>query len=364
MIDLPDLSASMDIRRSTEVPREALNAFYGEMFPQKARSLIRHWRWMYRVDDQPRVPAPVVAVLDGEVIGQYAQIPVIIGNGEIYKQGVWGVDYGVLDRFRRYGIGYRLMETWLHQHPVHMGFATPASYRIALRQGWSPRLTSLLLQLPLWLQHHARFQHGPWRIGGMFLGHCLHLLARVIIRARSRRWASLEPAVLSPQHLQGWSRLHHPGEPEEPVTVARTPEFLRWRLLDSPFRNQYYSVELSHSDLRAVIRQSGRGGRKALRILSISGHADGPEEIERLLGSIVRWSLDHDIGLVQMVHGDPFVIQVARRWFPHRSALRHVYYCNDDGARRLLDDRPHLWEMLDSDFDLAEDGSTDESSGT
>ncbi len=356
VIDLPESSNRVTIRRSTEVPEPALKSFFAEMFPQKSDSLARHWRWMYRVDDVPRVPAPMVAVLDGEVIGQYAQIPVEIGDQDVRTQAVWGVDYGVLDRFRRYGIGYRLMEAWLSQHPVHMGFATPASYRIALKQGWKPRLTTHLLQLPLRLQHHARFQQGPWRIPAEVLGPLLNLLARLVIRLRTRRWATLRPAALTPGHLAGWSRLRHPEEPERSVSVLRTPGFLRWRLLDNPFYDQYRLVDLPGSELRAFIRVMDGRRRKVVRILSISGHADGPEDIDRLLGSIIRWSLDHHIGLVQMVHGDTAVIGVARRWFPQRSVLRHVYYCNDPEGQRLLDDRPHLWEMLDSDFDYAEAG--------
>ena len=364
MTDMLEQLPDFDIKRSTEIPPQALEVFFRRMFPQKARSLTRHWRWMYRVDDMPAVPAPMVVVLDGEVIGQYAQIPVVVGSGGVFKQAVWGVDYGVLGRFRRYGIGYRLMEDWLRQHPIHMGFATPASYRIALKQNWSPRLTTFLLQLPFRLQHYSRFQRGPWRIPGRILGPCAHLLARAVIRTRSRRWASLRPETLAPGHLENWSGLHHPEELEDPVTVVRTPEFLRWRLLDSPFFDQYRFAALPESDLRAILRLIEGRTRRVVRILSLSGRAADEHEIDRLLGSIVRWSLAQDADLLQMVHGDPFVIRAARRWFPLRSAMRHVYYCNDAEARRLLDDRPHLWEMLDSDFDYAEVQTTGESADT
>jgi hypothetical protein len=168
---------------------------------------------------------------------------------------------------------------------------------------------------------------------------------------------------LRPDHLEKWSFLHHPQEPENPVTVVRTPEFLRWRLLDSPFFHQYRFVELPESGLRAIVRLIKGRTRRAVRILSVSGLAGDEGEIDRLLGSIVRWSLAQDADLVQMVHGDPLVILVARRWFPFRSTMRHVYYCNDTGAQHMLDDRPHLWEMLDSDFDLAGDGFSDASGG-
>jgi hypothetical protein len=44
--------------------------------------------------------------------------------------------------------------------------------------------------------------------------------------------------------------------------------------------------------------------------------------------------------------------------------MRHVYYCNDVEAQGLMDDRSHLWEMMDSDFGYAEVQAAYVSAGT
>jgi GNAT superfamily N-acetyltransferase len=334
------------------VDPSALQEFFRQMFPARAGLLGEHWRWMYRVDDVPEVMPPLVAVDQGQVIGQYAQIPVLLGRGDVRLQAVWGVDYGVLPAYRHSGIGWELMDRWLHQYPVHMGFATEAAFRIALKQGWKPRCTTCDLRLPLRLDHHPRARKGV--LGGPLqaVSRGWNLLMRLGLVVRQAGAPVLHETPLSAERLRRWSLLSYPGRAQDALHIPRTASYLKWRYLDSPWREQYRILESADTGLAVMVRLFDTGPGRTARILSVSGHIDERGLLHRFLGDVIRWACDRSSSLVHLVSSDPGLVAVARRWFPIRSWQRFVYYCNDPAGDDQLDSSEHIWELMDSDFDF------------
>ncbi|MFC1682634.1 hypothetical protein ACFL0G_00280 [Candidatus Zixiibacteriota bacterium] len=347
-----NLLERVEIKGSTEVPEVELVSFFKKMFPDRYELLSEHWRWLYRIDQFKSIQPPLVALLDDKVIGHVAQIPVVIKKGDQEKLGAWGVDGGVLPPYRKYGLGSQLMEIWIKQFPISLGFCTEALFRILLKQGWAPRRTTYALQLPFRPDRHPKHRNGfrsaPLRLAGPGW----NLLAHLITRARTIGMKKVREVPLSSARLQNWSLLHHPEEFKEPFHIARTPEFLTWRLLDSPFRDQYRILESEDADVAAVVRLFQGGGLRRAQIVSLSGNVEDARTLHRFLGGFLLWAIDHHLDLIKMVSGDPFVVRLAHRWFPIKSALRFVSFCHQAEDREMMAQTDHLWELIDYDLDF------------
>jgi hypothetical protein len=346
------LLKKIEIKNATEVREDALTDFYQEMYPKRGEFLKKHWRWLYRVDQFSGAQPPLVALLDGNVIGHVAPIPIVLKKGRQEKLAAWGVDGGVLVPYRKSGIGFKLMEIWTQQYPIVLGFCTVALFRILVKQGWSPRMTTCSLQLPLRPDRHPRFQKGlcmaPLRLAGCGW----NLFARLVTMARMEGCKKLKAIPLSPQRLENWDLLHHPKEFRDPIHVARSADFMRWRLLNSPFREQYQILELGDSDVAAVVRTFQSGGLRRAQIVAISGNASDRGTLYRFFGGIVAWALEQDVDLIKMINSDPEVVRVAQRWLPKKAVQRFVCYCHDAKDEEMMQSADHIWELIDYDFDF------------
>jgi hypothetical protein len=342
----------VEIKGSTEVPEADLVAFYKEMFPDRFDLLSEHWRWLYRIDQFKDIQPPLVAFLDGKVIGHVAQIPVVIKQGDKEKLGAWGVDGGVLTPYRKYGIGSQLMEIWIKQFPISLGFCTEALFRILLKQNWSPRKTTYALQLPFRPDRHPKHRKGSRSAPLRLVGPSWNLLARLITRARTIGLNKIREVPLSAARLENWSLLHHPEEFKDPVHIARIPGFLIWRLLESPFAEQYRILESPQEDVAAIVRLFESNGLKRAQIVSLSGNVMDARTLHCFFGAFLLWAIDHRLDLVKIINSDPFVVRLAHRWFPTKSALRFVSYCHQPDDREMMARTDHLWELIDYDLDF------------
>jgi hypothetical protein len=342
----------IDIIDSTEVPQAKLADFFEIMFPDRADFLKKHWRWWYRIDHFPEVQPPLVALLDGRVIGHVAQIPIILKRGDRQQTAAWGVDGGVLLPYRKSGIGSKLMDLWIRQFPICLGFCTEALFRILLKQGWSPRRSTYALQLPFRPDRHPRFRNsswmGPLRLGG----YGWHFFTHLVAKARTAGYKKLRETPLDAHRLEHWPPLQHPGGFREPLSIPRTARFLKWRLLDNPFREQHRILEMKDADVAAIVRLFQDDGLRRAHILCLSGNVPDNGCLDRFFGSVVAWGLDQDLDLLKLVSSEPKVVQVAQRWFPVKGQLRFAFYCHDANGQEMLRGTDHIWELIDYDLDF------------
>ncbi len=347
-----ELPENIEVVGSTEIPEQALGTFFEQMYPDRAEFLKRHWRWLYRIDEFPDLEPPLVAVLDDRVIGHVAQIPVFIRRGDRQVLAAWGVDGGVLNRYRGSGIGWKLMDLWSRRYSVGMGFCTEALFRILLKQGWSPRTTTNYLHLPLKPHHHPKFRRRIPAIPAQLGGKVWNLVERLIITLRTEGWQPLRQVSLSSQKVEHWSILRYPGGWKAPLHVARSADFLLWRLLNCPFREQYQILEMEDASVSAVVRLFQIGDLKRARVISISGTASSRATMYRFFGSLASWAMKRDVDILSMVSSDPDVVRWAHRWFPVRSQLRFACICNDLEGEKMMQGEDHVWELMDYDLDF------------
>ena len=88
-----------------EIPVAVLEAFYEQMFPARAEFLKRHWRWLYRTDNDTQVKSPIVVMKDNQVAGHVGIIPLSLRRKHDQRTAIWLCDIAVLPQYRGKAFG-------------------------------------------------------------------------------------------------------------------------------------------------------------------------------------------------------------------------------------------------------------------
>jgi GNAT superfamily N-acetyltransferase len=120
---------TVDLRRAGDEPE--LFRLYAEVFGQgMTEASRRRWRWQYLDNPHAAGAAAIwVAREDGQVLGQYASMPVRLWWAGREVDASWGMDVFVREEARGKGVGAALFTTWSDNVEVALGLGlTPSSY--------------------------------------------------------------------------------------------------------------------------------------------------------------------------------------------------------------------------------------------
>jgi GNAT superfamily N-acetyltransferase len=343
----PDTTRSdFDLVPATEIPEAALAKFYERMYPERAAFLTQHWRWLYRLGHCEAARGPLVALDGPTVIGHIGSIPMELRAGADTRAAEWDVDLAVLPAYQGRKVATQLMQAHRAQGSLHVAFGNEKSTGTVTKIGWQLSHATRSFQLLLRPELHPKLQgtalSGIGRLGGW--------LTRCVWAARAPqvpRVIDLTTTPVSAAALTPFAQAPSDGA----LHVARTPEFLRWRVLAHPSAQEHCVLRCGHSGYAALARLSEQQGFRRLHLLSLAAEPFDADTLARFFAGVVRWSLDQQIHRILFVTSRTAIAQVAQRWFPVTSALRFLSYASDAVGWRYLSAPPH-WECLDSDFDL------------
>jgi GNAT superfamily N-acetyltransferase len=124
--------AVLAVQRRAAEDDDELFGLYGEVFGQEmTEASRRRWRWQYLENPAtpPEGPDIWVAREDGQLLGQYASMPVRLWWGGREVRSSWGMDVFLREQARGKGVGARLFTAWSDHVEVALGLGlTPSSY--------------------------------------------------------------------------------------------------------------------------------------------------------------------------------------------------------------------------------------------
>ncbi|MEP7339699.1 MAG: GNAT family N-acetyltransferase [Acidobacteriota bacterium] len=328
---------------ATDVPVAALERFYEKMYPHRDDFLKRNWRWLYRVGHYKQIPSPPVILHNDEVIGHAGLIPVTLQRGDEQRTAIWFVDFGVLPEYQRHGLGIRLTKEWMSLCPLQITFCNEKSIGIFLKYGWEARFHTLSFSLLLRPEHHPKLRESKYRIPAQLAG----AATRAIWQARTLAKGELFAAAAGQHQLDQLKA----EENHSALSVPRTEEFLRWRIADHPLANQHFI--LTDSKVSAIVRVLKSESYRRLHVLSLHGAWREANPLSSFFGRLVKWAMSEEIDRIWFIASEPAVIKVAKWWLPVYTRARFACHANADEGWKFLSGTDHLWECLDSDFDLA-----------
>ncbi|MBI5243310.1 MAG: GNAT family N-acetyltransferase [Elusimicrobia bacterium] len=307
-------------------------AFYARMFPERADLLSKHWRWWYRVGFLPGVE-PIVAVDKGAVVGQAGLLPVMLDCRGEAKPAIWFVDFAVLPELQGQGLGQRLTNAWMQLCPNRVTYCNEQSIRVFKKYGWKEKFDTVCRTLPI------------------HIGKTAAALLSLPYRAMLRAWFASAPQ-LSPEPLPediGRLRGILQAGPDAAVSVVRDEAWIRWRLLENPFKDSFrlFSLKDSYAIVRGFVYQ----GQKRVHVLYMDRAAE-PDARGQLLRGILRWAVRQGADMAWTATNERPLLEAAALVLPRSRPVRFASHSEDAVTRSALLDEHLPLQAIDSDNDL------------
>ncbi len=331
---------------AADVAPQDLHTFLARFYPPaKADFLHHHGAWWHGGDHNRWVLA-----VGERIAGYCAVIPARVRLAGEPRAAIWWVDLVIAPEFRGQGLQSLFDEKIRSLATLKLGFPNALAAAIHRKHGWGVRHDLRVKMLPLRPRHikAVRQAAGPLALGARLIGWLLSPPAALL----RRRLARYVPQTAAPIHHPDPEILARAAQrlPHTLATTHRDADFLHWRYLQSPYRDQlrfYRRGDAAAPSHILIARQSAVQGTPITRILDLYGDLndlDGLRDVlalalrdATLAGSAQVTALLSLPELDALFRGLGFVINAVARfcWHPRTTPLTRA-----------------LWTLADSDNDL------------
>jgi hypothetical protein len=335
-----------------QVDPEQLHGFLERFFgPVKAAFLRDHGAWWHRGEDNR-----MVLTVEGEVAGYCAVIPTRCQVGDRSLDAVWWMDLVIDPKFRGQRLQSLLDVEVRRRSELLLGFPNALAAVIHRKHGWGVRedLASLVAPLrPLGLNAVRRTTglKGVAVRGVAALAAGPFRLRRALLAGRDEDGELVRREVApSAPELARIARLQEPS-----ITAIRDADFLRWRYLEAPVRDQlriFTAGPAGQPRVAAILRLLPPELGGAARLLDVFGELRRDEMVLPLLRRIVCHGAAMGAPqITALAAHSRLARQLRRSGFWLRGPARFCWWSGDAEIMRLIAQGNHHWVVGDSDHD-------------
>jgi GNAT superfamily N-acetyltransferase len=275
---------------------------YKEVFgEQAAAESTARWRWQYEENPNcpPEGPEIWVAKEDGEVLGQYATMPVRLKVKDRILSASWGMDVMVRPNLQRKGVGSRLFLYWDKHVEASLGLGlSTASYTLFRKLAWEDvgpvPCYSCILDPRALLSRRI----------GRFLGSALAPLASLLLwlafperRTKNPLAVSVLRTPFGPDYDELWERV----SPAFDFIAERSSAYLEWKYHKVPHVSYEVFEARRDGELSgyAVLRLAERNGVKLALLVDLLAHPEDRQCLGTLLGRALDWARERGAARIQ-----------------------------------------------------------------
>jgi GNAT superfamily N-acetyltransferase len=336
-------SPDVHLARGSETTTEQRKAFFSITHPGIAAWLVPHWHWWFRLGFRADIE-PIVAVARDRIVGHAGSMPFAFRYGAKRDVAVWYTVFAVLPEWQGRGLGKRLTEEWMRLQPNPITQCNEKSIAIFKKYGWQETFASRRFACVADPATLAGRLPGPLRMA-VPLGRPLY---RAWMKWSARSGPRLQPEPL-PTAAGAFAGLFQP-ETEDSLELLRDDDWVRWRVLDSPFVADYRLFRFESATV--LVRGMVSDGIRRLHILYVNRPAR-TEHRSMLLRGIVRWACEDRADLIWAVARSAELGAALREALPNETGVRiAAHNFNREVMAALLDPGFQI-QAMDSDLDLS-----------
>jgi GNAT superfamily N-acetyltransferase len=249
----------------------------------------RRWHWQYV--ENPATPADGpeiwVAREGGQVLGQYASMPVHLWWGGREVRSSWGMDVFLRAEARGRGLGARLFTAWSDHVDVALGLGlTPSSYGLFQKLGYRDVGPVPFFQKVL----------DPRAVAARWVGPSLGAAAGPILGLALETLHPEAPSAGGRVEVQtvtgfgaGYDRLWERARGSYAMCVRRDAAYLEWKYARCPHRRYALREARREGELVgfAVSRDEDYRGLRLGWIVDVFAEADDHEAKDSLIGAVL-----------------------------------------------------------------------------
>jgi len=270
----------------SQVKIDHLAEFYQKVFNKRHSILIKHRKWWYR--NNYLGYEPLVLCIQDKVIGQAGLIPIKIKINNKILSAIWFTDFAILPNFQRKGLGKILTKAWMKICPNQVTFCNDKSLKIFKKFGWEENNATKRLARPTnpikWVPFLKNIKFD-----------LLSNLFRNSLKKKIQDAVDLRPYSINENYkMMVESFNKNIKSNTNQAEIVRDEDWLNWRLMECPFRNNIYFFEYKGNF--AIVHIFKSNNIKRFHILCTFSENDKNEEI--LYDSLFKWSLSNSVDLI------------------------------------------------------------------
>lgn len=342
----------VELLDATMVDPDELDALLRQVYSaEKSNFLRQHGAWHHRGNHNR-----FLIRKDGELAGYCAVMPSEVSLKGQTEPVMWWIDLFVLSTFRGQGLQSRLDLKVRDSSRTLLGIPNELATEIHRKHGWGVRDDYHVMLLPLTLRGIPAIQRSTGWKGNIVRGvaRLMQPLAWVYsVVSRPRRgensWQIANPDVtmlaeVFARHAEPW------------ITTYRSTDYLRWRFLENPQRDQLsFFVAGSSPDspsLVAISRTLPIGRFLVTRLLDIFGDLHQKQYLDDLLGLVINDAIAKGAAqLTAVATNSPMQTALKSHRFVRVAPFRFCWISEDREVMRLINEGPCHWCLADSDSD-------------
>jgi len=326
-----------------------LQQFYALTYPDRLDLFRKSWQWINRSDFYDH-KIPLVLMYESRVIAHAGIMPVVFNFQGETMTASWFIDFAVLPEFQRYGLGNLLTKEWMKFSDIQVTFCNEKSIIVFKKNGWVETFNTYMHTNMVTIFNHPRWKNripSFFRKGlnTIFYPLIYAVYARHAYKDINKRVIQLEEGflnVFAKQYDARKSKVDSSGP-------ARDINFLKWRLLNSPYHSFYYSYQ--GKDFSAIISMRSETGG-FIDVLCVSD-VQNKIEIRNMICSLGLLALKHSLSRIRFYTSDKNISDDLKR--TTLSFVRHprfAFYSDHAEIHERLKTTRWELELIDSDFEL------------
>jgi len=324
----------------------AVAALYHRMYGPNAEASLLRWQWQY--ERNPNLPDGIPLIwllrLDGEVIGQYATMPVMLAVNGREIDAAWGMDVMITPEYQRGGFGRIMFEKWDHNTGASIGIGlTDASAGLFKKLKWGDMGRVPRLIKPL----SARAPAAPKRL--------VDRVSRSIRNLATR----LRPMGGDVRHVRrfddGVTRLWERVKSRFAFAVRRDAAYLNWKFVDAPHLKYAFATLVRDGETHGyvAIRHVEQADLRVTILADFLADPDDPAAFRALLRWVDREALAARSDLVRVFTTHAGFLRILRSagYLDRDPAMRFVAKINAFEVPTSYYDSSAAWHVTVGDSD-------------
>lgn len=340
------------VRTAHDVDRAELDRFLRRTYPpSKASFLERHGGWWHRGQQNRWV------IAEGrEVVAYCAVIPTAMRVAGERVDAAWWVDLVVDPDHRGRGL-QRVFDQYVRTAaPLILGFPNALAAAIHRRHGWGVREDLEVRLLPLRPGGVVRRSaSGPITKAWLRLAALAAEPMAWVYRRRVERFEPRFSRIVEDPSAGELAEVFHRGEDPRVATTFRDADYLEWRFLDAPYRDEFFVVSGgvgAASDVAAVVRVMHDQRGTVARILDLFGALVETEVVRDVLWLAARHALSLGACQTTAMSASPSISGCLRSvGFAVRRRGRFCWTCSDGSVSSGINASTLHLVLGDSDND-------------
>jgi GNAT superfamily N-acetyltransferase len=300
-------SGAIVIGRRQPEDREALERMYVGVFGQAALDRSRE-RWIWQYDKNPHCPPEGpeiwVAKEGGEILGQYASMPVRLKVKDRMLKASWGMDVMVKPNLQGKGVGTKLFKYW-EEHveaPLGLGLSL-SSYKLFQKLGWHDVGPVPCYSRPLDPKVLLKRRFG--RVAAGILAPFVRAGLWLAFPAREAPRPSVSAVEIQP--LEGpfgeeFDRLWEKASQGYDFIAERKSRYLEWKFHEVPYVTYEVYRAIRDTELvgYVVLRTAVKNDVNLGLIVDLFAHPEDSAAVDALIDWTAEWGRTGSVARLQM----------------------------------------------------------------